>query len=286
MQKIKSYFRSPQVLRLLHEHGPLSHRGLRAILEPPISLRSLQDVTKRLYQKGLLIKRFDYLPYRNLPGVYELPQSDLGRNKISKILKVSPDDLIQPYFKNQELHHSEQCAIWTEYLKKMFPDAEVIRDFKIHKHKLAKDILATDLQEILEIVPDILLIFKNTQHDLPVSVAIEVELSRKTDKRLIKKLRKYCMGCYLDGVVYVCSKNSLSTTLQSLYKNKLHAKNLRTGQYGNNFFLFCENKFDAKTCEPKLFNTLNEPVSLQSWVQYFKDKKPNFRRDSDISHSS
>ncbi len=70
--------RGTQILRLLFQHGPLSHRAIQRLIEPEIKPRRLQAVTKRLREQGLIHRRYDSLP-DNVGHVIELSQTQAAR---------------------------------------------------------------------------------------------------------------------------------------------------------------------------------------------------------------
>lgn len=275
-----AHSRAPQILQLLHEYGPLSVKGLETILRPRIAKRRLQDALLRLYEKGLVIRRFEASPFSR--QYYELSQSDQMRDEINRLTGIPTERLFQPYFRSQELLHSEECAFWAYYLKETFPEADVVRDFRIKDHKLICDRLLMD-KENIEIFPDIVLYFPKNFETHSVIIPFEIELSRKSDIRLIRKLSKYCNATTSDGVVYLCHKNTVVDTIKSIYKKSVIQKSLRIGHYGNLFLLFGNRSFNAETLEPKLFNVDSEPVSLKSWVQTLRNVKHTKRRDLQLT---
>lgn len=268
-QKMLAHSRGPQILALLAEYGPLSTKGLETIIRPKISRRRLQEALFRLYEKGLVIKRFEASPFSR--QYYELSQTDKVRDEVHKLTGISQDRLIQPYFRSQELLHNEECAFWTFYLKQLFEDAEVIRDFQFSFHKELVQQLMLDRHDA-NIKPDILLHFYETAETEKFTIAFEVELSRKSDKRLFQKLSTFSNETRIDGVVYLCHRNNLIDTILSIYKSKKQlAKSLRIDHYADLFLLLGDRTFVAESGEPKLLNFNNESVKLTDWVHFFKN---------------
>ncbi len=271
-----AYSRAPQILQLLYEYGPLSVKGLETILRPRISKRRLQEALLRLYEKGLIIRRFEASPFSR--QYYELSQSARMRDEINRLTGIPTDRLLQPYFRSQELLHSEECAFWASYLKSTFPEADVVRDFRIKNHKEICDTLLME-KDNMEILPDIVLYFPKNFGSHSVTIPFEVELSRKSDIRLIRKLSKYCTATLADGVVYLCHKNTVVDTIRSIYEKSVTAKSHRINHYRNLFLLFGNRSFDANTLEPKLFSVNSEAVSLKAWVQALRGIQNTKRRD-------
>lgn len=76
-----------QILRALHQHGPLSLKTLKLIVNPPMTDRRIQDATRRLYEKGLIIRRFDSLP-RNAGHYFQNSQRSAARRTIGSLLGI------------------------------------------------------------------------------------------------------------------------------------------------------------------------------------------------------
>ena len=270
-----AHSRAPQILALLNEYGPLSVRGLQVILRPRITKRRLQECLLRLYQKGLVIGRFEATPFSR--QYYELSQADAVRENIHLLTGIPHDRLIQPYFRSQELLHNEECAFWAYYLKEAFPDADVVRDFRISEYKDISSKLMMD-EKNPEIRPDIVLFYpENFEHE-SLLIPIEIELSRKSDTRLFRKLRKYANGTHSDGVIYLCHKNTLADTIGGIYKKSVMEKALRIAHYKDLFLLLGDRSFHADNLEPKLVNVNAETVSLKDWVQALRATPHTKRR--------
>ena len=60
---------------------------------------------------------------------YNLCQQEDVLKEIAEFTGLGVDELKQPHFRHRELLHSECCALWAHVLKKMFPEAHVVRDF-------------------------------------------------------------------------------------------------------------------------------------------------------------
>lgn len=264
---IPAHTRGPQILSLLHEYGPLSVKGLETIIRPKMTKRRLQEALLRLYEKGLVIRRFEGSKFSR--QYYELSQADRSRDIVHEMTGIERNLLLQPYFRSQELLHNEECAFWSVFLKETFGDADVVRDFNFkHQEELVNLLFITQKEDLL--LPDILLHFPK-QHDRPrVTIAVEIELSRKSDKRLHQKFKKYMSTTRLDGLIYLCHQNSLIETLQGVYAKMNRSDFLRIGHYQDNFLLFGNRKFNPETSEPVLFNAINNPVSLKEWVDQLR----------------
>ena len=269
-----AHSRAPQILSLLNEYGPLSVKGLQTILRPRITKRRLQECLLRLYQKGLVIRRFEAAPFAR--QYYELSQADSLRKEINRLTGIPQEKLIQPYFRSQELLHNEECAFWAHYLKETFPDADVVRDFKLKDHQDICNKLLID-EANAEIWPDIVLFFPETFERKSIVIAFEIELTRKSNSRLYTKFRKYMNGTRADGVVYLCHKNTLADTLRSIFVSYQKGQQRFLNHYPHLFILFGDRSIHPERLEPNLFNIYQEEVSFKDWVHTLK-KVPYIKR--------
>ncbi len=278
-----AHSRAPQILFLLNEYGPLSVNGLQTILRPHITKRRLQECLLRLYQKGLVIRRFEASPFAR--QYYELSQADSIRKEINRLTGIPLERLIQPYFRSQELLHNEECAFWAHYLKETFPEADVVRDFKLKEYQDICNKLLLD-EDNPEVWPDLVLFFPENFQRESITIAFEIELTRKSNQRLYRKFRKYMNGTRIDGVVYLCHKNTLAETLRSIFIHS-QAKGTRYfNHYPHLFLLFGDRSFNKERLEPNLFNINKEEVSFLDWIQALK-KIPYFkRRDLKLENTS
>lgn len=269
-----AHSRAPQILYLLYEYGPLSVNGLQTIIRPRITKRRLQECLLRLYQKGLVIRRFEASPFSR--QYYELSQADSVREEINRLTGIPLERLLQPYFRSQELLHNEECAFWSHYLKETFPEADVVRDFRLKEYKAICDKLLLD-EDNADIWPDIVLFFPETFNQHSIAIAFEIELSRKSNARLYRKFKKYMNATRADGVVYLCHKNTLAETLRGLLVNSKQAERNYINHYPHLFILFGDRSFHAEKLEPILFNMDHEEVSFKTWVETLREVPYNNR---------
>jgi hypothetical protein len=273
--------RGQQILKLLSLHGPLSTRTLSEIIDPPMKLRRMNDATKRLFDHGFIVRRFESLP-KNASNFFQLSQRRESREFIGKILGISANELLQPQFRNQELLHSELCAIWSSRLKKIFPDCRVVRDYHFADDRLAGKVLLSGKNEV-ELKPDILIHFgAGDLKSITTTIAIEIERTLKTKERLFHKLRKLTSRTQLDGVIYVCGKNSIAESLRHIYKSRIVEKSHRIKQYGTNFLLFTDGSQHSDGSGPRLFNTSLKPVLLRNWISFLTSTARPLRRDFNL----
>lgn len=272
--------RGPQILTLLTKHGPLSHRGLSQIIEPKINRVRLNEVLQRLIKKQFIVKRYDRV-FRGAGVFYQINQNKLFWPQISKKINCSPNFLSQIQFRPIEHHHSEACAIWATIFESMFENICVLRDFEIPSSPLAMRLLI-QLENERDMLPDLLLLISNPSCDQIATVAVEIERYMKTDARTILKLKKFANESLLDGVIYFCDNDGISSRLSRLYNSNVRASANRINNYGEHFMLFKSSLDTGKINSITLQNAMNEDVLLTSWMSILASKKPHERHDVDF----
>lgn len=287
MTVIQRHERSTQVLHLLKDYGPLSSRSLLSMIEPSIKKPRLTEVLWRMKKNGLVVLRNERL-FGSSGVFYQLPQKTEGRKKIARILKCEAGSLVQSHFQRRELLHAQVCALWCFYLRKAFPNVEVIRDYEIKANPDAsRALLAGGFEQ--DLIPDLLLIYRREGFASPLRVAIEVERSQKSDARLFLKLQRYTRGSLIDGVIYVCGTEAIERAIRRIYHNRVMSKTHRIRLYQQNFLLFALADLDIDSSALKMSNLKSENVSLGNWIQFLSTtliaqrKDENFKIVSQIS---
>jgi transcriptional regulator CtsR len=276
--KIKKHQRAQQILLLLKKHGPLSCKSLLQMIEPKIAYKKLREALQRLQKRNLVDKRFDRL-FGGKGVFYNLAQTDEALQDLSQYTGIPVDELKQPHFRHRELLHSECCSLWSHVLSKMFPEVQIIRDFEFQNSSTAERIMLSSAQD-LELHPDLLLIFpKVTTHE-EIAIAVEIERSPKTVRRLKHKLKKYANGTHVDGVIYLCDTNEIRNSIAKVYESKAMQQSKRIGHYSENFLLFGDALSVHTEQFVEMFNSRFKTVFLPSWVNYLQQTRFNSRRDS------
>ena len=257
--------RGPQILKLLVKHGPLSHRALSQLVEPKINRVRLNEVLQRLLKRKFIVKRYDRV-FRGAGVFYQINQNEKYWPQVSKKIDCSPSSLLQIQFRPIECHHSEACAIWAETFESIFENICVLRDFEIPSSPLAMRLLI-QLEDEREMLPDLLLFIPNDSCEQIITVAVEIERYMKTDARTILKLKKFASESLLDGVIYLCDNDGISSRLSRLYNSKVQSGANRINNYGNHFMLFKSNLYADNINSLKVLNASGEEIELHSWMR-------------------
>jgi hypothetical protein len=272
--------RAKQILSLLKIHGPLPSSALQLLLEPTIKPRKLRAAILRLVNRQLIELRKVKFTGEVL-RYYQIDQSKKSLESAAKLLQCNESDLNISYFRYRDFLHNDGLSLLSMKLQKLFPDAEIIRDFALEKSEEALRILQYDETQD-DLKPDLLLRLKNGNVNDDVWIAFELEKTRKDDRRLIRKLRKYAAKSHVDGVVYFCDKKIIQGAITTNYNNYVSSWARRISSYKNNFILLGDSDSIAQESIANLLRLDQKPVSLQSWISTLCVTQKNKRRDQDF----
>lgn len=269
----RSRFRASEILMVFKNHGQLTARTLNKMINPPMSHKKLVRALERLVEKGIIEKRGSEFqrPY------YFLSQAPPARKECASILNCHPDELIQPLLKRKDWYHQELCEYWIFQLKNLFPQAEVVRDRQILKHEMAANIMLAD-RDGYDLFPDLLLIFSDESYEATVGVAVEIERTRKSNDRLMRKLKSYMNETRVDGLLYVCDSGRLSDTIRMLYGKQSERKPIRSSHYSEYYFLFSDSIDTAENPLERIFSAHGQRVNLKEWIIPLLKNKWTLRR--------
>jgi len=277
----KPYESGKQILKLLHEHGALSNRGiLRTIWPRVVCSSSIRQSVRLLKYKGLIVDRFDSLP-QNCGQFHQISLREETKPIIAKMLNVHPAELEERVVRDQELAHSQECAVWCTRFRRDFPEATVLREHHYVKEEEFKNILVLGRDDN-HLKPDILMHFPKQNGRSSTTVAVEVERSRKADARLVEKLRKLSTQSCLDGVIYICSTASLLETVRRLYESRVRERAHRINHYGDNFFLFSTGQLSVDHWAPVMLNSELKPISFLDWIHFLRTTSDDGRQEANL----
>lgn len=263
-----------QLLLLLKEHGPVSIELLHRMTEPPAEKKNLRQSLGILKKKGL-IESVSFDPQTTF---YHLAQSQPSRNETAGILNLNPNELVQPLLRKQDWIHNQWTEYWIHSIKRLFPEGEFVRENTIGSSEISKRILQLQNRDF-DLMPDFLMLFPKTESTDSTSIAFEIERTRKSDKRILRKFRKYLNGTKIDGLIYICDSGRLSETIRLLYQTKLLDQAHRVKHYGDHFFLFSDSLAGGGPQLNRLLNAKGAPVQFNNWCQLLRTTKWTQRRD-------
>lgn len=273
--------RARQILTLLKDQGPLPSSALQLLVQPPIKKRKLRLAISRLLKNKMIeLRPVKFTGY--VLRYYQIHQSSKSRKNVAKLLGCNENELSQTFYRHREYLHNDGVSLLATKLLKLFPEVDLIRDFKLYLHKDALRILQYD-ENIDDQKPDILLRFKNgtTQND--VWVAVELEKFRKDDRRLILKLRKFAAKSHVDGVIYFCDTKRIESAIASTFDKYVSGWARRISSYKNNFVLLGDSDLVMNGSIENLLKLDQETVSLKQWISTLCVNSKSERTDNSFS---
>lgn len=238
-------------MRLLVRHEALSFGALRALMVPVISEKRLRDVLSRLIKRHLVRRRLFSL-FGGSAVFFEIAEP------FRSGLNIAP-------VHSSLLIHNDSCSLAVELLGREFPAASFVREHAIPRDEVLRTVMKFK-KDTRDMLPDILMILPSKTGQEPIYIAVEIERSVKSVKRLVKKFSKYALRTKLDGVIYLSEDDGVLTTLSDRYQTDIAPTGQRVRHYKDHFFLTarCPTKhvFDLGN----LRNSVNTPVSLRQWI--------------------
>jgi hypothetical protein len=271
--------RNGEILKLIADHGPMTIDMLARLTQPAMAKQYIRKTLAILRRKTLIEQA---IADRH-SIYYQLSQSKFSRDSSKNKLHVPAQDFERPLFRKQEWLHNQWTEYWICLLKRLYPDAEFIRELEIHNSELARRVLMVG-READDLLPDFLLIFRSDLQSEPTCIAFEIERTRKSNQRILQKLSKYINSTTVDGLIYVCDSGRLSETIRLLYQTRATAKSTRIAHYRENFFMFCDSMDGGGLSLSRTFNSNAEPIKIEEWCRLIRETKWTKRRDSDFKN--
>ena len=264
-----------EVLTLLRDHSPLTLDMLQRMTAPPIHKKNLRQAIGIMKKKGLV----DMIIGDQKTFYYQLHNALPARKEVALKLKDDEIKAARPLLRRQDWIHNEWCEFWTLIIKRAFPDIEIIREHDIDSHNIAIGILQQNGRS-LDLMPDLLMIFPKTETHEKVSIAFEIERTRKSDARIQNKLKTYIYETHVDGLIYVCDSGRLSETIRMLYQKNTLARAHKKRGYTNNFFLFSDSMSAGASPLASFYNASGQATSLINWCHKLRATKQTLRKDA------
>ena len=271
--------RGKEVLKSVQRSGPLTIDVLSRIVNPKMSKRNLRKCLQLLARKGFI----ESFHYSSQGTYYMVSQSLSNRSKAAVFSNQQSEQLKQPLIRKQDLFHNQWCEYWIVTIKRFFPEAQIIREMEIGSDSFAKNVLNLAYADY-DLRPDFLLTIPKTETANTVCIAFEIERSRKSDERILRKLSKYMDRTQLDGLIYICDSGRLSETIRLLYQNNLLPKSEKQKRFGENFFLFSDSLDGGGEAFDRLFNACGKPTSFKNWCGYLGSTEWPKRRSEDLKN--
>jgi hypothetical protein len=256
--------RAEEILKLLVTHEALSFPALRALMPNPVSDSRLRKLLDGLVREGSVRKRLFKLSTGHFaffePG--EHPGQNSGPGSIH----------------SSRLIHNDLCAFAAETLRRQYPTSVCVREHEIPRHEKLREVMRY-LPGSRDSLPDLLLLVPTDHPSGPVFVAVEIERSAKSSKRIQQKLYKYAARTRLDGVIYLSEEPRVLATMRLRYSKDIASRARRVSHYRTHFLItaHCPTKHLLDFANAR--NSMDAPVSLADWMRLLSTKSMSDRRD-------
>lgn len=271
--------RGKDIFKVIQQSGPLTIDVLSRIVHPKMSKRNLRKCLQLLTRKGF-IESFNY---SSQGTYYMVSQSLANRSKAAEFSNQPAANLRQPLIRRQDLFHNQWCEYWIAKIKGLYPEAKMTREIEILSDSFAKNVLNLAYADY-ELRPDFLLTIPKAETTNTICIAFEIERTRKSDERILRKLGKYMDRTQLDGLIYICDSGRLSETIRLLYQNNLLPISEKQKRFGENFFLFSDSLDGGGESFNRLFNACGKPTSFKNWCGYLGSTEWPKRRSEDLKN--
>lgn len=269
--------RGNEVLLHLKNHGPLSTPIIQRMMNPWMRKNSVKKSLDVLRYNGL-IRRWYILGGKSGLAFYEIAQSPEARETVASRLKCHPDELIKPFYRRQDLMHHQWTEYWIYRFQERYPEAEIIRESEIDSNEFAKQTLIVLSKDAREVYPDFLLVLPKEDGRGKCLVAVEIERTRKSAKRIRRKLKKYATETHIDGLLYVCEDGRLKTTIADLWANLTDHEILHIGFYRNYFLLLSSANGDHSQPFDGFMRMDFKYVNIDEWITILRTTKREHAR--------
>lgn len=281
---IRPYSRGPQILKLLYEHGPLTASAIGDLIHPTMDSRRVRDAMQRLRFDGLILQKYAAEP-KSQSVFYQISAREEHRKKIAELVGVEESKLLDLRVRDQELYHSMDCARWAEFLKRKFPSASVIRENRFHSDPNAKDVLLIEFDDF-QLKPDILLSIPSDGDAMPLNIAFEIERSRKSPKRIERKLRNFAQGTRVDGIVYATNDDGIQELVRKVWLNRNLHRGTKIEGYPGHYMMFAPNAPHWIESNLHMWNAKREVTWLEPWLQTLSEHSRRKRLDEHFKPSA
>lgn len=262
--KEKPWGRGRQILKLLYEHGPLSSRGLQAIMNPPITKSGVKQAIRCLKRRKLIMVNQSGLKSFGA-NYYQLSVTSETRPEVSRMLGLPMAALEKPQVINPDMGYTQECAVWATWFGIMFDEAKVARDIHYKSDPSFKMPFAmTSVNWRLR--PSILMCIPGKVENQIVTVSIDVDKQYPSAERIVEKLKKLRESKALNGCIYIARTDIIAGVLSTLRDYKDHRNRSLLSHFDDNFFLFSNGQWSVSEKAPVMVNAYAQPVSLYEWI--------------------
>jgi hypothetical protein len=257
--------RSKSILRLLTTHQALSFSALKHLMKPEPTGKQLQEALSVLKKRKVVERmHFGYFASASYYRIAEPFASTLG------IRQIHWSNLI----------HNDACALTTELLRAQFPDAQFIPESRVSKCEQLRSVLGF-CDGMKDVLPDVLMVLPSPEPSKrPTHIALEIERTVKSSKRIKHKLKHYGARTRLDGMAYLAPDAGVLSVINTHYRTLVSNQASRISHYKYHFMLTALYPTTRNLEIRETRNSNEEPVSIERWIQKLRTTEMSERSDS------
>lgn len=272
-----------EVLYLIAKYGVMSSRTVWEILDKKISYGAVRKLLNKLEERGLIVRP------TGLAGGQPMHYWILSREKAAmaetiRITGISPDIILQTKMRYTHFPHEDLCTLFQSAVERGDPRIKVLRN-KRGLHPQLPTYLFTKSLLDLGYCPDLCLgipQYSDADWTVPsryVWLAVEIDRSYRTTKRLARRLNVYTKHTMFSGVLYFLPSRGTAKGVSDLYE-KRGGKDATRLLGGRNVFLASAQVQKSRSLfwNLKVFVGGHE-IPLKDWILIFS-AVPQERRDT------
>ena len=169
--------------------------------------------------------------------------------------------------------------MWADYIRKLVPCATIVRDFNFKSSQIAGQVLLSSHNDF-DLKPDLLIEIPSIDGTDSIAVGIEIERTLKANNRIEQKIFGLATRTRLDGLIYICSSESIADALHNIYRSRVLDNALRIKHYGSNFVVVSAEWRPQDQDAIVMVNAGVKPVPLAHWIYTLASTDLHERRDS------
>jgi hypothetical protein len=255
--------RGKQVLRLLHEYGPLTNLTLRSILRPAMPRRKVNMVLRRLMTAKLIRSRYSALP-RCTARYVELATNRKAVAMLPSLLSSSQDTVVIMPGGTDDMEHAQECTLWAARLSAAIPGIKITRDFRCHLDRSILHALRLTPNSHRSLIPDLIAQVSTDAGDL--TFAIEIERTEKSAIRSIRKLRRLAIGSEVDGVIYITRSSRIAAKLRKIFLDYVLPHCPHLSSFRNEYFVMSSGQINLVSGLPIIHGLDSTAIDFGKWI--------------------
>jgi len=262
--------RQSQVLSLIIKYGLISTKTLWELMDKEVSLHQVRATLYELHKKNLIISPNEIFGPTALK-YWSLPLDSKRLQTISKIMEVPFEELRHSAVRFNEYPHEDLCTLVQVSIERIDSNIKVFRARARKYYGIPDHLISTKIKR-LGYCPDLIVrlpVHAGAGELKPDSyrwIAVEVDRTYRTHKRLSHRLNIYAKHTHFGGLLYFMPTSGSAKKLHRIYETRVDKESYRLRKSSQTFLATAappKTLFDANvlrvflgTCEMRLLDWL------------------------------